>query len=77
MKIIILEKPYENVVSYVIVHRSKHMTKASFMRNMDVCAVEENEVINTSPKKTTLALVTMVQKKAKSKKNLGSKCFSF
>ena len=53
------------------------MTEASFMRNMDVYAVEENKVINTSPKRTTLALVTIVQKKAKRQKNLGSKCFSF
>ena len=37
---------------------------------MDVCVVVKNKIINTSPKKSTTALVTITQKKTKSKKSL-------
>ena len=50
----------------------KTMAEASSTKNMDVCVVEENEIIIHSQKRTTSALVTIIQKKAKSKKNLGS-----
>ena len=46
------------------------MAEASSTKNMDVCVVEENEIMTNSQKKTTSALVTVTQKKAKSKKSL-------
>ena len=49
------------------------MAEASSTRNMDVCVIDENEVINISQKRTTSALITITQKKAKSKKDQGSK----
>ena len=49
------------------------MAAASSTRNLDVCMVEENEVINNSQKRTTSAIVTATQKKTKSKKDLESK----
>ena len=55
-----------------VLYRFETMAEASSTRNMDVCVVEENEIINTSQKRTTSALVTITQKKAKSKKSLGS-----
>ena len=56
-------------------YRFRHMAEASFTRNMDVCIVAENE-INTSQKRSITALVTITQKKAKSKKSLGAKGLS-
>ena len=56
-------------------YRFRHMAEASSTRNMDVCIVAENE-INTSQKRSTTALVTITQKKAKSKKSLGAKGLS-
>ena len=47
----------------------KYMDEASSTRNMDVCVVEENEIINTSQKVITSALVTITQKKLKVKKS--------
>ena len=47
------------------------MAEASSTKNMDVCVVEENEIINTSQKITTSDVVTIIQKKAKSKRSLG------
>ena len=49
------------------------MAAASSTRNMDVCVVEENEIINNSQKRTTSAIVTATQKKAKSKRDRESK----
>jgi hypothetical protein len=49
------------------------MATASFTRLMDVCIVDENELITSSQKRTTTAIITSTQKKAKSKKNLGPK----
>lgn len=64
----IVERSSENAISYAIIHRSKKMAEASSTRNLDVCIVEENEVINTSQKRTTSAQLTITQKKAKNKK---------
>ena len=69
----IVERSSENAISYAIIHRSKKMAEASSTQNLDVCIVEENEVINISQKRTTSAQLTITQKKAKNKKNLGSK----
>ena len=38
---------------------------------MDLCVVEEDEIVNTSQKRSTTALGTITHKKSKSKKNLG------
>ena len=46
------------------------MAEASSTRNMDVCVIDENEIINNSQKRTTSALVLITQKKAESKKVL-------
>ena len=53
------------------------MAEASSTKNMDVCIVDENEIINTSQKQTTSALVTITQKKAKSKTILRSRTSSY
>ena len=52
------------------------MAKTSSTRNMDICVIDENKMINTSRKRTPSAIVATTQKKAKSKKNLSSK-YSF
>jgi hypothetical protein len=43
------------------------MAEASSTRNMNVCVVDENEIINTSKKRTISAIVTTTQKKTKIK----------
>ena len=70
---VIVEFISKNDIPYDFIHRSRNMDEASSTRNMDVCVVDENKVINTSQKRTTSALVTITQKKAKSKKDQGSK----
>ena len=57
---------------YDVIYRTT-MAEASSTKNMDICVIDENEIINTSQKRTTSAIVTTTQKKAKSKKVLGSK----
>lgn len=47
------------------------MTQVNSTKNMDVCVVERKEIINTSQKRIISALVTITQKKAKSKKSIG------
>lgn len=47
------------------------MAEATLTINIDVCVVEENEFINTSQKRTTSVLVSITEKKTKSKKSLG------
>ena len=72
---------YENVVvfclskkytPYDVIYRTA-MAEPSSTKNMDICVIDKNEIINTSQKRTTFAIVTTTQKKAKSKKVLGSK----
>ena len=48
--------------SYDLIYRT--MAATSSTRNMDVCVVEENEVINNSQKRITSAIVTATQKKS-------------
>ena len=75
-------KYFENVVAklssendiYAIILRS--MAEASSTKNMDVCIVDENKIINTSKKRTTSALLTITQKKAKNKTILRSRTSS-
>ena len=55
---------------HAALYMTKYMAEASSTTNMDVCVVEENEIMTTSQKKITLALVTITQNKAKSKKSL-------
>ena len=64
-------KFYPKNFLYDDLYRFTRMAEASSTKNMDVCVVEENEIINTSQKRTTSALVTIIQKKAKSKRSLG------
>ena len=52
-------------------YRFRHMAEASSTKNMDVCMVAENEITNIAQKKTPSVLVTITQKKTKSKKSLG------
>ena len=66
----ILSKKYNKKCTYDVLHRFQNMAEASSTKNMDVCVVEENEIMNNSQKRTTSALVTITPKKAKSKKNL-------
>jgi hypothetical protein len=56
---------YKNLM-YDVLYRVQNMAVASFTKNMDVCVVEENEIMNNSQKRNTSALVTITQKKAKS-----------
>lgn len=46
------------------------MAEASSTRNMNVCVVDENEIINTSKKRTISAIVTTTQKRPKEKKSM-------
>ena len=64
-------KNYSKNLLYDVFYRFTKMAETSSTKNMDVCVVEENEIINTSQKRTTSALVTIIQKKAKSKRSLG------
>ena len=56
---------------YALLYRLIDMTEASSTKNMDLCVVEEDEIVNTSQKRSTTALGTITHKKPKSKKNLG------
>ena len=53
------------------------MAEASNTKNIDVCIVDENEIINTSQKRTTSVMVTITQKKANSKTILRSRTSSY
>ena len=44
------------------------MTEASSTKNMDLCVVEEDEIVNISQKRSTTALGTITHKKPKSKR---------
>ena len=75
-------KCYANVIvqifskkplSYAFIQRTKTMAEASSTRNMDICVMGENEIINTSQKRTTSTMLAIAQKKAKNKKILESK----
>ena len=59
--------------SYDFIHMTKPMAKASSTINMNVCVVDDNEIINTSQKTTTSTRVTTTQKEVKSKKDQGAK----
>ena len=63
-------------ISMHALYRFIHMAEASSTKNMDVCIVAENEITNTSQKRIPSALVTITQKKAKTKKSLGVKGLS-
>ena len=39
------------------------MTEASSTKNMDLCVVEEEKIVNTSQKRSTTALGTIIHKK--------------
>ena len=76
------KKCYANVIvqifskkplSYAFIQRTKTMAEASSTRNMDICVMGENEIINTSQKRTTSTMLAIAQKKAKNKKILESK----
>ena len=56
---------------YIIIYRFIDIAEVSSTKNMDICVVEETEIVNTSQKKRTTALVTITHKNPKSKKNLG------
>ena len=56
---------------YDALHRFSNMAETSSTKNIDVCVVEENEIINSSQKRTSTPLLTITQKKAKNKKSLG------
>ena len=56
---------------YIIIYRFIDIAEASSTRNMDICVVEEIEIVNTSQKRRTTALVTITHKNPKSKKSLG------
>ena len=58
--------------SYMI-YRTKSMAEASSTRNLDVCVVNENVIVNSSQKRTTSTTVATLQKKAKNKKDQNSK----
>ena len=64
-------KSYSKKPLYDALHRFPSMAETSSTKNIDVCVVEENEIINTSQKRTNSALLTITQKKSKSKKSLG------
>ena len=68
-------KFYFEIRMYVS-YKFKLMAEASSTKNMDVCIVAENEITTNSQKRTTSALVTITQKKAKNKKSLGVKGLS-
>lgn len=68
-------KPQSKNCIYAL-YRFNYMAEASSTKNMDVCIVAENEITNNPQKITTSALLTITQKKAKSKKNLGAKGLS-
>lgn len=57
-------KVYSKKLIYIALYKFNYMAEASFTRNMDVCVVDKNKIINTS-QKTTSALITITQKKAK------------
>ena len=59
--------------AFDFIHRFVKMAQTSSTRHMDVCIVDENEIITTSQKRTTSALATSSQKKAKNKKDLKTK----
>ena len=56
-----------------MIYRTKSMAEASSTRNLDVCVVDENVIVNTSQKRTTSTTVATLQKKAKNKKDQNSK----
>ena len=56
---------------YDVIYRTA-MAASRSTKNIVVCIIDENEIINTS-KKTTSAIITTTQKNTKSKKILGSK----
>ena len=65
-----LENIYSKKFTYDALYMFRNIAEASFTKNMDVCMVEENEIMTNSQKRTTSVLVTVTQKKAKSKKSL-------
>jgi hypothetical protein len=51
-----------------VFYRFTHMAEASSTKNMDVCIVAENEITNSSQKRTTSALVTITKKRLRAKR---------
>jgi hypothetical protein len=70
---VILQIFSKNQLSYVFIQRTKSMAEANSTKNMDVCVIDENEIITTFQKRTTFAVVTTIQKKTKNKKVPGLK----